>query len=135
MNNDMNKQTTIYDISQIAGVSIATVSRVLNDSTKVSEKTKERVLAVIKELNYEPNVFARSLGTGSMKTIGIMCDDVSDIYMANAVSTLERELRQNGFNAVLDCTGSQYDNKKRSLKAMENRKVDGKQPIHSNTVN
>jgi len=124
MNNDMNKQTTIYDISQIAGVSIATVSRVLNDSTKVSEKTKERVLAVIKELNYEPNVFARSLGTGSMKTIGIMCDDVSDIYMANAVSTLERELRQNGFNAVLDCTGSQYDNKKRSLKAMENRKVD-----------
>ena len=120
----MNKQITIYDISQEAGVSIATVSRVLNGSHKVSEKTKEKVLAVIKEMNYEPNVFARSLGTGSMKTIGIMCDDVSDIYMANAVSILERELRQNGFNAVLDCTGSEYENKQSSLKAMETRKVD-----------
>ena len=120
----MNKQITIYDISQEAGVSIATVSRVLNGSTKVSPKTRERVLSIIKELDYEPNVFARSLGTGSMKTIGIMCGDVSDIYIANAVSTLERELRQNGFNAVLDCTGSDYENKKRALKAMENRKVD-----------
>ena len=124
MINDMNKQTTIYDISQQAGVSIATVSRVLNDSPKVSAKTKERVLAVIKELDYEPNVFARSLGTGSMKTIGIVCGDVSDIYIANAISTLERELRQNGFNTILDCTGSNYENKTKALKAMENRKVD-----------
>ena len=52
----------IYDISKLAGVSIATVSRVLNGSEKVSQKTKEKVLAVMDEVNYTPNVFARGLG-------------------------------------------------------------------------
>ena len=80
------KQITIYDISEEAGVSIATVSRVLNDSPKVSRKTKERVLDIIQASGYEPNAFARGLGTGSMKTIGILCADVADIYLANAVS-------------------------------------------------
>ena len=60
------KQITIYDISEEAGVSIATVSRVLNDSPKVSRKTKERVLDIIQASGYEPNAFARGLGTGSM---------------------------------------------------------------------
>ena len=60
----------IYDISQKAGVSIATVSRVLNGSEKVSEKTrKKRVLAVMEENSYTPNAFARSLGLNSMHTV------------------------------------------------------------------
>lgn len=107
------KQITIYDISEEAGVSIATVSRVLNDSPKVSRKTKERVLDIIQASGYEPNAFARGLGTGSMKTIGILCADVADIYLANAVSYLERELRKEGFQTVLNCTGYSYEAKKR----------------------
>ena len=75
----------IYDVSKKAGVSIATVSRVLNGNAKVSSKTKDKVLAAIKELDYTPNVFARGLGLNTMKTIGIMCIDSSDIYLANAV--------------------------------------------------
>lgn len=77
---------TIYDISEKAGVSIATVSRVLNGSRKVSPATKEKVLEIIKTCGYEPNAFARGLGTGTMKTIGILCADVADLYLANAVS-------------------------------------------------
>ena len=56
----------IYDISQKAGVSIATVSRVLNGSEKVSEKTRKKVLAVMEENSYTPNAFARSLGLNSI---------------------------------------------------------------------
>ena len=63
----------IYDIAKLAGVSIATVSRVVNDSPRVSEKTKQKVRAVMEENNYTPNVFARGLGLDSMKTIGIVC--------------------------------------------------------------
>ena len=99
---EKEKQHTIYDISKKAGVSIATVSRVLNNSPKVSQKTKERVLEIINESGYEPNAYARGLGSGSMKTIGILCADVADIYLANAVSFLEKNLRQNGFNTILD---------------------------------
>ena len=49
----------IYDIAELSGVSIATVSRVLNGSSKVSEKTKQKVLAVIEQESYTPNIFAR----------------------------------------------------------------------------
>lgn len=115
---------TIYDISEKAGVSIATVSRVLNGSSKVSPRTKEKVLGVIEEYGYEPNAFARGLGLGTMKTIGILCADVADIYLANAVSFLERELRQHGFESLLMCTGYEYEDKVNCTKMMESRKVD-----------
>ena len=72
----------IYDIAKLANVSIATVSRVVNNSPKVSPKTKEKVLAVMKENEYTPNAFARGLGLGSMKTVGIICPNIDDIYMA-----------------------------------------------------
>ena len=71
----------IYDIARLAGVSIATVSRVVNDSPKVSEKTKAKVRAVMEEQNYTPNVFARGLGLNSMRTVGIVCpDNVGCLY-------------------------------------------------------
>ena len=63
----------IYDVSKHAGVSIATVSRVLNGNPNVSERTREKVLRVMDELGYTPNVFARGLGLDTMQTIGIMC--------------------------------------------------------------
>lgn len=84
----------IYDVSKKAGVSIATVSRVLNGNANVSDKTKNKVLVAMKELDYTPNIFARGLGLNTMKTIGIMCSDSSDTYLANAVYYLEQELRQ-----------------------------------------
>lgn len=121
---DKSKQTTIYDISQKVGVSIATVSRVLNDNPKVSKKTRAKVLEVMKEMNYEPNIFARGLGIGSMKTIGILCADVADIYLANAVSYLERELRAKGFNSILNCTGYEYESKVKGMKSLLAHKVD-----------
>lgn len=122
--NNRGKQQTIYDISKQAGVSIATVSRVLNNSPKVSAATREKILRIIEESGYEPNVFARGLGIGTMKTIGICCADVSDTYLANAVSFLERELKQNGFNSILSCTSYDYDTKVACVKEMENRCVD-----------
>lgn len=71
----------IYDVSERAGVSIATVSRVLNGNPNVSEKTRNRVLEIMDELGYTPNVFARGLGLNTMKTVGIMCSDSSDPYL------------------------------------------------------
>lgn len=61
----------IYDIAKLSGVSIATVSRVINNSPKVSEKTKKKVWDVMNEYDYTPNVFARGLGLNSVKTVGL----------------------------------------------------------------
>lgn len=115
----------IYDVSKKAGVSIATVSRVLNGNHNVSEKTKQRVLDVMDELGYTPNVFARGLGLNTMKTIGIMCTDSSDVYLANAVYFLEQELRTQGYDCILCCTGSNHETKKKYTELLISKRVDG----------
>lgn len=114
----------IYDVSKKAGVSIATVSRVLNGNTNVSAKTRDKVLKVIEEIGYTPNVFARGLGLNTMKTIGIMCTDSSDVYLANAVYFLEQKLRANGYDSILCCTGTNLDNKKKYLELLLSKRVD-----------
>lgn len=114
----------IYDIATKAGVSIATVSRVLNGSKNVSPKTRERILAVIEESGYTPNVFARGLGLNTMKTIGILCTDISDLYYAKAVSILEKLLRELGYDSLLCCTGDNPEQKKESMETLANKRVD-----------
>ena len=114
----------IYDIAQRCGVSIATVSRVLNGSPNVSAATREKVLTVIREEDYTPNVFARGLGLNSMKIIGILCTDVSDTFYAKAVSLVEGLLREQGFDALLCCTGNDFEDKKKYLELLLTKRVD-----------
>lgn len=114
----------IYDIAQRSGVSIATVSRVINGSAGVRQKTREKVLAVIKQEDYTPNIFARGLGLNSIRMIGILCTDVSDLYYAKAVSLVENCLREKGFDALLGCTGPELADKKKSLSLMLQKRVD-----------
>lgn len=122
----------IYDVSKKAGVSIATVSRVLNGSTNVSEKTKQKVLAVMEEVEYTPNIFARGLGLNTMKTIGIMCADSSDPFLANAVYYIEQELRKNGYDSFLCCTGYELTNKQKALGLLLSKHIDAVILIGSN---
>lgn len=125
---------TIYDISQRAGVSIATVSRVLNGSPNVKPKTQKKVLDVIEQCGYTPNVFARGLGLNSMNTIGILCADSSDLYLAKAVYYIEQNLRANGYNSILCCTGYLLENKKASLNLILSQKVDSVIMVGSNFI-
>ena len=114
----------IYDIAKLAGVSIATVSRVVNDSPKVSEKTKAKVRAVMEENNYTPNVFARGLGLNSMKTVGIVCPDVSDTYMAGCVAYLEKRLRSYGYDCILYCSGYEHEDKEAAVGLILQKRID-----------
>lgn len=114
----------IYDVSEHAGVSIATVSRVLNGNPNVSEKTREKVMRVMDELEYTPNVFARGLGLNTMQTIGIMCSDSSDPYLANAIYYLERGLRSHNYDAILCCTGYDLDAKQKYFELLRSKRVD-----------
>ena len=114
----------IYDIAELSGVSIATVSRVVNDSPKVSEKTKMKVRAVMEANNYTPNVFARGLGLNSMKTVGIVCPDVSDDYMAGSVAYLEKRLRSYGYDCILYCSGYEYEDKAAAVHLILQKRID-----------
>ena len=114
----------IYDVSRQAGVSIATVSRVINNNTNVSEKTRAKVLSVIEENGYTPNAFARGLGLNTMKTIGILCPDCSDAYIAQAVYHIEQGLRKNGYDCLLCCTGFEKKVKAKSMELLISKRVD-----------
>ncbi len=115
----------IYDISKTAGVSIATVSRVRNDSPHVSQRTKEKVLGVIEACGYVPNAFARGLGLNSMKTVGLLCYNAADPYIAQALTYLERAFRENGYDCLLGCTGREHEGRQRGVAEMTTRHVDG----------
>lgn len=122
----------IYDIAKLAGVSIATVSRVVNDSPKVNDKTKEKVLRVMEENHYTPNVFARGLGLNSMKSVGLVCPDVSDNYMAKAVAYLEKNLRGYGYDCILYCSGYDEEDKRQAVELILKKRIDALVLIGSN---
>ena len=115
----------IYDISEKAGVSIATVSRVLNGNANVSEKTRKKVLDVMERYGYTPNAFARGLGLNTMKTIGLLCTDSSNIFQAKAISYIEQLLHEAGYDSISCCSGSELESKQKCMNLLLNKKVDG----------
>ncbi len=115
----------IYDISEKAGVSIATVSRVINGSSRVSPKTRERVLTVMEQHGYVPNAFARGLGLKSMKTIGLLCPNAADPYLAQAITYLERAFRANAYDCLLSCTGKALGDRQKGVELLLSKHVDG----------
>lgn len=125
---------TIYDISKKAGVSIATVSRVLNGSDKVRPSTRKKVMDIIEKYDYTPNAFARGMGLHSLQTIGILCADSSDLFLAKAVYYLEQELQANGYESLLCCTGYNLDIKQSYLNLILSKKVDGIILVGSNFI-
>jgi len=114
----------IYDIAKLAGVSIATVSRVINGKENVSEKTRRKVERIIEEIGYTPNVFARGLGLGSIQMVGVLCTTVSDLFYARAVATIESELRTLGYDVILCCTGNDVSEKSRYMQLLLSKRVD-----------
>ncbi|MGN0387057.1 MAG: LacI family DNA-binding transcriptional regulator [Lachnospiraceae bacterium] len=125
---------TIYDISKKAGVSIATVSRVLNGSSKVKESTRQKIMDIIDEYGYTPNFSARAMGLKSMRTIGILCTDSSDIFLAKAVYYLEQNLQAKGYESLLCCTGYNADSRASYINLILSKKVDGLILVGSNFI-
>lgn len=116
---------TIYDVAKKAGVSIATVSRVINESDLVTEKTRKKVESVMNEIGYRPNIFARGLVTDTVKTIGVVSVDIRDSYYSEVVYNINREMRRMGYGVVITNTEPQKSDVKRELNFLIDRRVDG----------
>ena len=85
----MKSTITIKDVAKKAGVSISTVSRVINDSKPVTDEVKQKVLDVIKETGYIPNPLARSLVTKRSQLIGVIVPEVSDSFVNEVLNGIE----------------------------------------------
>ena len=117
--------TSIKDVAREAGVSIATVSRVLNDIDVVNEDTKKKVLDAIKKLGYRPNIVARSLKTQRTKTVGILVPDISSGFYPEIVRGAEDVANIYDYNVILCNSDFDYDKEKDYLKVLKEKMVDG----------
>ena len=92
---------TIKDVARIAGVSVATVSRVVNNGPKVSQKTKDAVNKIMQELGYTPNANARALVTQNSSTIGVVIPELTDPFFASLANGVEKIARQQNRQLLL----------------------------------
>ena len=116
---------TIKDVAKKAGVSISTVSRVINDSKPVSTEVKQRVLDVVKELNYKPNEIARTLVTKKSYLIGVIVTDLADSYVAEMVRGIEEIGKMYNYDILLCSTFGEMEAEVKYLKLLNAKQVEG----------
>ncbi|MDK2879815.1 MAG: LacI family transcriptional regulator [Thermoanaerobacteraceae bacterium] len=116
---------TIYDIAREARVSIATVSRVLNNSSVVSEKTRLRVKKVMEQLNYTPNVIASALTKKSTLTLGLLIPDIANPFFAELARGVEDASSDFGFNIIICNTDYSSDKEATYISLLKQKSIDG----------
>lgn len=122
--NDENK-ISMKQIAELSGVSPATVSRVINNSGRFSEKTRRRVMTVIKENNYGMNYIAKSLRMKKSFTIGVLVPDISNAFFSSVVSRIEKYLYSKGYSVIICNTDRDKHKEIAYLRTLEGKMVDG----------
>lgn len=118
------KNPTIKDIAQKLGISVATVSRVLNNSGYASNEVREQVLECAKELNYTPNIAAKSLKVNKTNTIGVIIPDISNSYFMSAAKGIEDALESDDLTLIIASTNENESKEQRVLKTLMQHRVD-----------
>ncbi len=122
------KRVTIQDIAEKAGVSITTVSVVLNDQSdtrKIKPATREKIWNVVKELNYKPSSLARSLRGKGSKTIGFLAYDISDEFFANIIRIVEDIAWEKGYRVLAGSTEESVEKEVELIDDLIGRQVEG----------
>jgi LacI family transcriptional regulator len=115
----------IYDIAKKAGMSISTVSRVLNHKTNVTPTTRKKIEAILKEYNYSPNAIARGLVSNSMETIAVVTVDIRVPHYAKQAYTVEQAFSSLGYNVLVCNTGGKLNETKKYMKMLSEKQIDG----------
>lgn len=115
---------TMKDVAHTAGVSIATVSRVLNNSESVTLKTRTKVLETMEALGYNRNAVARSLKIRKTKTIGIIAPELSNNFFMEILETMEKSLALAEYTMVLCSSNNSLEEERKKLQEMIERTVD-----------
>jgi len=120
-----NNEVTIREVAAHAGVSAMTVSRVLNDPSRVAPETRKRVEQSIEELGYFPNALARGLLTGRTQTLGLIVGDITNPYCTALASGAEEVAHRNGYSLVLGNIGNSAEKANRLVETLVRNRVDG----------
>jgi LacI family transcriptional regulator len=116
---------TIYDVGKRAGVSVATVSSVINSTSYVSPELRMRVEEAIRELNYSPNLLARGLASHKTQTLGVLVPDIANFFFPELVRGIEDKAKEAGYTIILGNSDNQLDKEDVYLRLFLSRRVDG----------
>jgi LacI family transcriptional regulator len=115
---------TIYEVSELAGVSVATVSRVVNDSGRVSEKTRVKVLAAMTDLGYRPNSIAQALASNRSNCVGVLVSELHGPFYGAMLSSIEQTLRSAGKFVIFAAGHSNAAKEKEGIRFLISRNCD-----------
>lgn len=121
----MRSQVTLKDIAKMLGVSVPTVSRALKDYPDISKETKQKVLNLVKELNYTPNQFALSLRKNKSFTIGVLIPEIVHHFFSTVISGIMEVADEKGYSVMLFQSNESLERESREAKVMLNGRVDG----------
>lgn len=116
---------TIKDVAKLAGVSVATVSHVVNETRFVSDETKGKVKAAMQELSYKPNAIARSLRRKESKIIGLVLPDNTNPYFAEIAWSIEYASRNLGYSVILCNSDGDVKKEAAYINVLIEKQVDG----------
>ncbi|MEH6995790.1 LacI family DNA-binding transcriptional regulator [Neobacillus drentensis] len=119
------KRATLKEVATLAGVSTATVSNVLNETKHVSDEVKNKVFTAIQELNYQPNIVAKSLRVQESRIIGLLISDIANPFFSIVVRGIEEELAKSDYSILLCNTDSSVEKEDKYLKVLIGKRVDG----------
>lgn len=118
-------KTTIYDIAQAAGVSIATVSHVLNGKGKISKERREQIIRIMDEMNYKPSAIASAMTSKRTYTLGLLVPDISNPFFAEIARAVEDEGQRLGYSVFICSTDNKDEKTARYAALLRQKSVDG----------
>jgi len=121
----MSKRITISDVAEAAGVSMMTVSRVINHKGDVSETTAQRILKIIDHLGYRPSGLARGLASNKTRTLGLIVPDIGNPFFSDVVRGMEHSAYAHGYNVFLCNTDEDPQRELAVLQSLDEKRIDG----------
>jgi LacI family transcriptional regulator len=119
------KEITIYDLARKLNISIATVSRALQDDPVVSKKTRKKIADLAEEVGYRSNNFARNLRTQRTHTIGVIVPRLNSYFMSTVIAGIESIANTEGYNLIISQSSESAQKEMASAKTLFNSRVDG----------
>lgn len=118
-------KVTIYDVAKKAGYSIATVSKVINNTGSMRLSTRRKILKVMEELNYSPNIMASALTGKSTETLGLIVPDISNPFFSEIARTIEDQAHERGLSVIMCSTDEKKEKERKYLELLKRKHVDG----------
>lgn len=119
------KNTTLKDIANVLNISSAAVSKAMHDDSRISDKTKEEVKRVAKELNYQPNHLASALRKGKSHLVGVIVPRTNSNFFSSVIENLEAVLNKAGYNIIITQSNESFEKECKNIDTLLYTQVDG----------